>query len=66
LSNSNQNISLEVIENFDQNNVAENDEAIFSMCRIWPRDIIEDIAEHDKRSAVAVVRDSSERRLVAV
>jgi hypothetical protein len=26
---------------FGQNNVAENDEAIFSICHIWPRDVIE-------------------------
>jgi hypothetical protein len=27
-----------------QNNVAENDGAIFSICRIWPRDVINDVA----------------------
>jgi hypothetical protein len=46
--------------------VAENDEVIFSMCHIWPRDVIDDVALHDNGRAEAVVRDSSERRLVAV
>jgi hypothetical protein len=29
---------------FGQNNVAENDEAIFSICHIWSRDVIDDVA----------------------
>jgi hypothetical protein len=41
--NSDQNISLEVIENLARTMV-ENDEAIFSICRIWPRDVIDDVA----------------------
>jgi hypothetical protein len=43
--------------------MAENDEVIFSICHIWPRDVIDDVY---KGRAEAVVRDSSERRLVAV
>jgi hypothetical protein len=30
--------------NFGQNNVAENDEAIFSTCHIWSRDVIDDVS----------------------
>jgi hypothetical protein len=44
--------------------VAENEEVIFSICHIWLRDVIDDVAR--KGRAEAVIRGSSERRLVAV
>jgi hypothetical protein len=42
---SDQNISFKVIENLARKmNVAENDEVIFSICHIWSRDVIDDVA----------------------
>jgi hypothetical protein len=42
--NSDQNISLEVIENLARTMWLRMSEVIFSICHIWPHDVIDDVA----------------------